>query len=75
MPQKPCKKCNETGSIKCPRCNGDGSIKDPGTPFNVVTSRPKRCPRCKGSGDIPCPKCSGTGYINYADDAEEPAPQ
>ena len=75
MPQKPCKKCNETGSIKCPRCNGDGSIKDPGTPFNVVTSRPKRCPRCKGSGEIPCPKCNGAGHIDYADDAEGPAPQ
>ena len=75
MPQKPCKKCNETGSIKCPRCNGDGSIKDPGTPFNVVTSRPKRCPRCKGSGEIPCPKCNGAGHIDYADDTEEPAPQ
>ena len=72
MARKPCKKCDETGSVKCPRCGGEGFMKDPQNPFNM-RREPKRCQRCKGSGQVPCPKCNGAGYIEVADDTEEPA--
>jgi DnaJ-class molecular chaperone len=61
MAARPCKRCDEKGSVTCTRCKGTGEIY---TGFYRDDESRKECPRCSGSGEMQCPRCEGSGTID-----------